>query len=313
MALSLEVEEVLKQFLRESAFTATGGVIMDLDGTAVHEEKGRIFIPPSVEFGLKANYEAGRHIIINSLRFPLSVMRTFGKEWLEIANAPIPAISMNGSQIGYVSRDELGELCFEEIDAFPLESERIDDVLAGVEKLLADGIREVLLFYYPRDWRKGEIIWTPIAEKVLHVKEKYKSASAITAVELETLRDELHSEEICMIFLLIERPADDLMAYQHLRPSSFFTREGIDKLFGTKAIAERLGFDFAHSIAVGDTQMDNFLDGAGMAVQVGNRELEFRGRHSTVRLADSFELGDFLFRLAELQQPEIQKSKSKNG
>src|SRR5688572_30756292 len=105
MALSLEVEEILKQFLRESAFTSTGGVITDLDGTAVHEENGRIFIPPPVEFGLKANYEAGRQIIINSLRFPLSVMRTFGKEWLEIANAPIPAVSMNGSQIGYVSRD----------------------------------------------------------------------------------------------------------------------------------------------------------------------------------------------------------------
>lgn len=302
MALSLEVDELLKTFLRESSFTETGGIVTDLDGTAVHEENGRIIIPPPVEFGLKANYEAGRRIVINSLRFPLSVMRTFGKEWLAAANAPIPTVSMNGSQIGYVTRDANDELCFEEIDAFPLEAEQIDEVLAGVQKLLGDGIREVLLFYYPRDWRKGEIIWTPIAEKVLYVKEKYLSASAVTAVEMEKLKEELHAEEICMIFLLIERPADDLMAYQHSRPSSFFTRRGVDKLFGTQAIADALGFDYAHSIAAGDTAMDNFLSGAGMAIQVGHRELEFRGLHSTVRLANSFELGDFLFRLAELQR-----------
>lgn len=302
MALSLEVDELLKKFLRESNFTATGGVITDLDGTAVHEENGRIFIPQPVEFGLKANYEAGRNIVINSLRFPLSVMRTFGKEWLAVSGAPIPAISMNGSQLGYVSRDENDELSFEEIDAFPLEAAEIYEVLAGVKNLLDDGIREVLLFYYPRDWRKGEIIWTPVAEKVLHVKEKYRSASAVTAVELETLSEQLHAEEICMIFLLIERPADDLMAYQHSKPSSFFTHRGVDKLFGTQAIAKHLDFDFAHSIAAGDTQMDNFLDGAGMAVQIGSRELDFRGKHSTIRLANSFELGDFLFRLAELQR-----------
>ena len=302
MALSLEVENALKQFYRESRFAEAGGVVTDLDGTAVHEEHGRIYIPEPVEFGLRAIYETGRPVVINSLRFPLSVMRTFGKEWLAIAKAPIPAVSMNGSQIGYVTRDANDELCFEEIDAFPLEAAQIDDVLAGVRKLLDDDIREVLLFYYPRDWRKGEIIWTPVAEKVLHVKEKYRSASAVTAVELETLREELHSEEICMIFLLIERAADDLMAYQHSRPSSFFTRPGVDKLSGTQAIADALGFDYAHSIAAGDTAMDNFLSGAGMAVQVGRHELDFRGRHSTVRLADSFELGDFLFRLAELQR-----------
>lgn len=147
----------------------------------------------------------------------------------------------------------------------------------------------------------GEIIWTPIAEKVIHVKEKYASASSVTAIELTKLQEQLHAEEICMIFLLIERPADDLMAYQHSRPSSFFTRRGVDKLFGTQAIAEYLGIDLVHSVAAGDTPMDNFLSGAGLAVQVGGRDLEFRGIHSTVKLANSFELGDFLFRLAELQ------------
>ncbi|HSK73575.1 MAG TPA: HAD hydrolase family protein [Pyrinomonadaceae bacterium] len=302
MALSSEVENALKQFYRESRFAEAGGVITDLDGTAVHEEHGRIYIPEPVEFGLKAIYETGRPVILNSLRFPLSVMRTFGKEWLAIAGAPIPVVSMNGSQIGYVTRDEKDELCFDEINAFPIESQQIDDVLKGVEKLLDDDIREVLLFYYPRDWREGEIIWTPIAEKVLHVKEKYTSASSVTAVELPKLREQLHSEEICMIFLLIERPSDDLMAYQHSKPSSFFTRQGVDKLFGTKEIAAHLGIDLAHSVAAGDTPMDNFLSGVGMAVQVGGFNLDFRGLHSTVKLGNSFELGDFLFRLAGLQR-----------
>lgn len=302
MALSTQHNSLLKQFIRQSRFTEKGGIITDLDGTAIHEEHGRIYIPEPVEFALKRLYQTGRPVILNSLRFPLSVMRTFGKEWLAIANAPIPVVSMNGSQLGFVGRDENNELSFEEITAFPLEAEQIDEVLAGVQKLLDDDIREVLLFYYPRDWRMGEIIWTPIAEKVIHVKEKYASASSVTAIELTKLREQLHAEEICMIFLLIERPADDLMAYQHSRPSSFFTRRGVDKLFGTQAITEYLGIDLEHSVAAGDTPMDNFLSGAGLAVQVGGRDLEFRGIHSTVKLANSFELGDFLFRLAELQK-----------
>jgi hydroxymethylpyrimidine pyrophosphatase-like HAD family hydrolase len=296
--LSSEVTEVVDQFFRSSAFTEKGGVITDLDGTAVHEDKGRIYIPEPVEFGLRAIYERGRPVVLNSLRFPLSVMRTFGKEWLAIAQAPIPVISMNGSQTGFVTTDEKGELCFEEIAAFPLSANEIDSVLAGVDALLDDDIREVLLFYYPRDWRLGEIIWTPVAEKVLHVKEKYKSASSVIAVEADKLAEMLHSEEICMIFLLIERPADDLMAYQHSKPSSFFTAKGVDKLSGTMALAEPLNFDLASSVGAGDTLMDVFLNGVGLSVQVGPQELPFRGSHNTIKLQNSFELGDLLFHLA---------------
>jgi hydroxymethylpyrimidine pyrophosphatase-like HAD family hydrolase len=296
--LSSEVTEVVEQFFRSSAFTEKGGVITDLDGTAVHEDKGRIYIPEPVEFGLRAIYERGRPVVLNSLRFPLSVMRTFGKEWLAIAQAPIPVISMNDSQTGFVTTDEKGELCFEEIAAFPLSANEIDSVLAGVDALLEDDIREVLLFYYPRDWRLGEIIWTPVAEKVLHVKEKYKSASSVIAVEADKLAEMLHSEEICMIFLLIERPADDLMAYQHSKPSSFFTAKGVDKLSGTMALAEPLNFDLASSVGAGDTLMDVFLNGVGLSVQVGPQELPFRGSHNTIKLQNSFELGDLLFHLA---------------
>lgn len=302
MAFDEQTALALEDFVRGSKFTSKGGVVMDLDGTAVHEENGRTYIPQPVEFGLKALYDRGHPVVLNSLRFPLSVMRTFGKEWLAISGAPIPIISMNGSQIGYVQRDEKDELCFEEMAAFPLLPDEIDPVLAGVDALLEGDIRDVLLFYYPRDWREGEIIWTPVAEKVIHVKEKYTSASSVTAVEINKLRELLHAEDICMIFLLIERPADDLMAYQHSRPSSFFTAKGVDKLSGTQAAAARLGFELEHSVGAGDTVMDGFLNGVGLAVQVGSRELSFRGLQNTVRVQNSLELGDVLFRLAGLQE-----------
>jgi hydroxymethylpyrimidine pyrophosphatase-like HAD family hydrolase len=297
MALDPKIGEAVDVFLYESDFLDSGGVITDIDGTAVHEFDGRVYIPEPVEFGLKALYDRGRPVVLNSLRFPLSVMRTFGKEWLAISGSRIPVISMNGSQLGYVGFDENEDLCFDEMIAFPLSSNEIDAVLAGVDALLADDIRDLLLFYYPRDWRMGEIIWTPIAEKVDHVKQKYVSASAVTAVEASRLAEDLHRDEICMIFLLIERPADDLMAYQHSRPSSFFTAKGVDKLSGTRVMSDRLGFQLDHSVGAGDTAMDNFLSGVGLSIHVG-RELEFRGTRSTERVADSLQLGDLLFRLA---------------
>src|SRR5688572_26773118 len=204
MSLNLQIENAIGDFAGTSGFTERGGVIIDLDGTAVHEENGRIFIPGPVELGLKALYDRGRPVVLNSLRFPLSVMRTFGQEWLSISTLPIPTVSMNGSQVGYVQRDEKGEIIFEEVAAFPLTANEIDAVITGVEALISDNIRDVLLFYYPRDWRMGEIIWTPVAEKITHVKEKYASASSVTAVELPKLQEQLHQEEICMIFLLIE-------------------------------------------------------------------------------------------------------------
>jgi hydroxymethylpyrimidine pyrophosphatase-like HAD family hydrolase len=300
---NLDVDAALKQFLMQSDFTQNGGVVTDLDGTAVHEEHGRVYIPERVEVGLKQLYELGRPVVLNSLRFPLSVMRTFGKEWLAIANAPIPVVSLYGSQIGYVTRDKEGELCFEEIDAFPLAAAEIDDVLDGVQRMVDDGIRDVLMFYYPRDWRMGEIIWTPVAEKVIHVKEKYTSASAVSAVELAKLREQLHAEEICMIFLLVEVPQDQLMAYQHTKRSNFFTRKGVNKLTGSQEIARRLGFDLAHSIGAGDSEMDTFMGGVGLAVQVGNNpNFKFKGLSQTIKIDTIFELGDLLLRLAQLER-----------
>lgn len=53
----------------------------DLDGTAVHELEGRAMLSRTMELGLKRVHERGREVLINTLRFPLSVMRVFGAEW----------------------------------------------------------------------------------------------------------------------------------------------------------------------------------------------------------------------------------------
>jgi hydroxymethylpyrimidine pyrophosphatase-like HAD family hydrolase len=300
MALSEEAEAKLHQFIQRSAFASSGVVITDLDGTAVHEYQGRITIPKEVELGLMRHYERGRPLILNSLRFPLSVIRTFGQDWYKLSNAPIPTITLNGSLSGFVKQTDEGELAFEEAAAFPLTNDEIIEALKGVEGLLAGGIRNVLVFYYPRDWRIGEVIWTPVPENIVYVKEKYLSASAVTAVEFSKLRDQMLAEDICMIFLLIDAPEDQLMAYQHTKRSNFITHKGVDKLFGARAMAEQLQCDLKDSIGAGDTELDTFLAGVGLAVIVGNNQLSFQGSIETIKLNTSFELGGLLFRASEL-------------
>ena len=92
------------------------------------------------------------------------------------------------------------------------------------------------------------------------------------------------------------------MAYQHARPSSFVTHVGTDKLAGAKRLARALGFDLAQSIGAGDTPMDTFMKGCGLAVQVGGMTLEYKGLAGTVQVPDSAALGEVLQRLAALQR-----------
>lgn len=297
--LDEEVIGTLTRFVDGSGFAQTGAVITDLDGTALHEDQGRIYIPEVVELGFRRLHDRGRPFVLNSLRFPLSVLRTFGRDWYGISNSPIPTVTLNGSLLGHVVQDSEGQMSFEEMDAFPLSAEEIDRTVDTVERLLADGVREVLLFYYPRDWRAGEVIWTPVPERVLSVKEKYVSASSVTAVEPARLREVLHAEDICMMLLLLDLPQDRLMAYQHTQRSSFVTRAGVDKLFGAQRIAELLRFDLSASVGAGDTEMDRFLSGVGLAVLVGSIPLEFRGALATLSIRNSLELGELLFELAE--------------
>jgi hydroxymethylpyrimidine pyrophosphatase-like HAD family hydrolase len=304
MPLTEEVEDVVRAFLKESGFASAGGVVTDLDGTALHESQGRIYIPKPVELGFKELHDLGRPFVLNTLRFPLSVLRTFGRDWYSVSNAPIPAVTLNGSLLGYVTKDSGDGMSFEEIAAYPLAADEIDAALDGVQALLEGGFKDVLLFYYPRDWRTGEIIWTPSPESVLPVKERYVSASSVTAVQFGKLRNQLHAEEICMMFLLVNAPKEQLMAYQHTRRSNFFTQRGVDKLFGAERMAEALRFDLARSMGAGDTELDRFLSGVGLAVLVGGLHLEFKGQMATLRLKDSFDLGDLLFRTAAILRQE---------
>src|ERR1051325_11358594 len=299
MPLSDEAEAKLQKFIQQSSFATSGVVVTDLDGTAVHEYQGRIIIPKEVELGLMRHYERGRPLVLNSMRFPLSVIRTFGQDWYKLSNAPIPTVSLNGSLLGFVKKTDRSELVFEEAAAFPLTKEEIIETLEGVEALLNAGIENVLVFYYPRNWRVGEVIWTPHPKNILAVKEKYRSASAVTAVDLPRLREQLLAEDICMIFLLIDAPEDQLMAYQHTKRNNSITHKGVDKLFGARAMSELLHCDLRASMGAGDAELDTFLAGVGLALIVGNQELVFHGLVDTIKLNNSFELGNLLFRAAE--------------
>ena len=297
-----EVEETLQAFVRGSQFATSGAVITDLDGTAVLEREGRVFVAPEVEFGLKHVRDLGRPVAINTLRFPLNVVRTFGRAWASITDAPLPLVSLNGAITGHLVHSRGDAVVFEEIDAVPLTAAEIDEVLAGVRGLVDGGVTELLLFHYPRDWTAGEIIWTPDPARVDAARAKYRSASEVFSGEVAEVEARLREREICMIFLLVEVPQDRLMAYQHAKPSSFVTHGGIDKLAGTERLAAALGFDLAQSVGAGDTPMDSFMRGCGLAVHVGGMLLEHKGLARTVRVADSAALGDVLQRLAILQK-----------
>jgi hydroxymethylpyrimidine pyrophosphatase-like HAD family hydrolase len=293
-------EAILKDFIEASSFRTKGAVITDLDGTAVHEFQGKIVIPKEVEYGLLHHYRSGRPIVLNSLRFPLSVLRTFGTEWYKLSNAPIPTVTLNGSLIGHIKKTTDEELEFVEVAAFPLTKEEITSTLKGVQNLIDAGFNNVVLFYYPRDWRIGEVIWTPSPQNIIPLKEKYTSASAVTAVELDKLGEQLTNEDICMMVLLIDAPEDQLMAYQHTQRNNFITHHGIDKLQGALKMGEVLDFELSESLGAGDTPMDTFLSGVGLATIVGPMELNFRGLRNTIKLSSSIELGLLLYKAYEL-------------
>lgn len=288
----------LQSFLRQSRWHERGAVITDLDGTAVHEREGVALLSKEIEFALKAVHDRGRAVIVNSLRFPLSVIRVFGQEWHRVTGAAIPLVSLKGAQVGQVVRAASGEFAFEAFESFVLGTGEIDDVAKGVEGWIGRGVEELLVFFYRRDWRQGEIIWTPSAERIPHVARKYRSASSVFSGPAAALREALLAEPVCMVFMLIDVPADRLMAYQHTDRSSFFTQPGIDKRHGAISIARHLGVSLADSLGAGDAPPDNFLAECGFAVIVGPGALESKGTRATVRVADPPELGRLLAALA---------------
>ena len=305
MALPASQSAQLQHFFNHSKFDECGGLITDLDGTAIHEFEGHYSIPQSVQLGLDKIYDLGRPIVLNTLRFPLSVIRTFGKEWYKISNSPIPTVLMNGSQLGYIMQNNEGNFLYNEIDAFPLEPTEIAAVLQIITSFIKNNDLDLLVFYYPRDWEQGEIIWTPLPSKIDMVQKKYMSASKVYSSSLENLQSDLHDQEICMIFLLIDVPQDRLMAYQHTKRNNFFTHKGVDKDFGAQQIANHLQFELKHSIGAGDTEMDSFLRSVGLAIHVGNPLLTYEGLLPPIKVKNSSEFGEIIFELAPMQRNVI--------
>jgi len=295
--------EKLRRFFEKHDF-ARGCLVLDLDGTALTEDQGRIFISTTVQAGIRAINEFKRPIILNTLRFPLSVIRTIGNEWYELADIPVPTVLLNGSLLGHIHRTS-EHLEYEEIAAYPMAGREINVVLDGVRELLGKSIDDVLLFYYARDWRLGEALWTPKAERVELLKRKFMSASKVASCSVEQLNDELLSQDICMMSLFVDRHEDTLMSYQHSKRNSFFTRKGVNKAYGLQQIAKQLKVSLDDSVAAGDTEMDTFLSEAGLAVIVGGALLPFRGKTDTLHVSNPSALGEFLSTMANAARKPV--------
>jgi hypothetical protein len=289
-----EAADLLRRFLSSGRFARHGAVITDLDGTAVLEREGRIYLPPEVELGLQRVHALGRPVIVNTLRFPLSVIRVFGDEWHRATGTDLPLVSMKGSQIGRIVTSASGETSFEEWHATALLESEIAEVMKGVRGLVDSGVDDLLVFRYPRDWRQGERIWTPDPSRTEHVARKYLSASAVESGEVAQLEAALLAEQHCMVFLLVDAPADRLMAYQHTQTTSFFTHAGVCKRTGAEDMARHLGIDLDASIGAGDAPPDDFLSACGFAIIVGNNSVDYRGIEQTVRVSGIPALGELL-------------------
>jgi hydroxymethylpyrimidine pyrophosphatase-like HAD family hydrolase len=288
--------ESLRKFAEASNLAKTF-LALDLDGTALLEDHGKVFISSSVEKGVKAIHDFQIPVVLNTLRFPMSVINTVGEAWYQIADVPILTVLLNGSVLGYIKCDD-GDLHYEELAAFPMTQLEITSMLKGVAQLIEDGIDELLVFFYSRDWKEGETLWTPKKERVPALRKKFVSASRVFSGSVDELTGELLRREICMASLFVDRPQDLLMAYQHSKRNSFFTTEGVNKASGLRAVAEKINRSCTESLGAGDTEMDTFLSEVGFAVIVGGAKLRFRGRQETIRVATPQELGNVLLAYA---------------
>ncbi len=283
---------------------------LDLDGVVLVEERGNVFVSREVEQGIRDLTSVGWSVIINSLRFPLSIIRNIGPAWLSIYGADIPAVLMNGSLIGFFKNKD-GEVVFEESAAFPLASNEIDKIVEGIKVALeisvSGGVRDMAFFFYPRDWRRGEIVWVPEGTHVDAVRHNYGNATDVVAWSLSELREKLHAADICMAMLLIEKIDMDKQtdehvkqAYQHTKPMDFFTTSGVNKMTGSAVIANKLKISLADSAGAGDSEMDTFLCAVGLAVRVGRDKVPFEGIRHTIDVDGPPELGEAMRSLSVL-------------
>ncbi|KAA6436750.1 HAD hydrolase family protein [Dyadobacter flavalbus] len=296
MPLTSQQNQIISDFTSRPEFIEKGGLITDLDGTVIQQHEGRYFMPEEVGAGLTELYLSNCTVIINSMRFPLSVINTFANDWYGMSHASIPLVSLNGSQAGYIHKEE-SSFTFEEVMAFPLTADEIGHLISDVDAILNNG-RSALVFYYPRDWKKGEIIWTPVQEKVDETRDKYRSASTVYSSNLDTLKEHLLAEDICMIFLLPVEVQSDT-PFQHTDHKDFYSHEQVNKLYGAKKFLSHLGLDMQHFIGAGDTPMDVFLKEAGLVLKVGKLNLNFECASEVIELEQIIDIAEVFTTVAE--------------
>lgn len=298
MALTEEQKQIIQDFVSQPDFRQYGGVITDLDGTIVQHQDGNYFVPAQVQAGLKNLYQANCPIILNTLRFPISIIKTFASVLYPIAQNSIPVISLNGSQWGYILPGANEEYSFTEVGAQPLRPAEIKNFMADIRLLVQQKLPHIAAFYYPRDWTKGEIIWSAEEDRVAEMKQTYKSASWIYSSSLSVLEKNLAAEEISMIFLLVKK---DLIQGAHLQHNikDFYTTANINKLTGAHAFVNQLRRNLKHFIGAGDTPMDVFLKETGAVIKVGNLPLDFSCQATILPVETVSEIGEVFTQIAE--------------
>ncbi|MDQ4142092.1 MAG: HAD hydrolase family protein [Bacteroidota bacterium] len=298
MALTEKQKKIIQDFASHPDFRQYGGLMTDLDGTIVQHQDGNYFIPPEVQAGLHNLYQVNCPIILNTIRFPISVIKTFAAVLYPIAQNPIPVISLNGSQWGYISQGKDEEFSFTEAGAQPLKSTEIKSFMADIQLLIQNKVPNIAVFYYPRHWTKGEIIWSAEEDRVAEIAQTYKSASWVYSSNLTVLEENLVAEEISMIFLLVKK---DQIQGTHLQYNikDFYTTAGVNKLAGAHAFVNQLRSNLKNFIGAGDTPMDVFLKETGAVIKVGDLPLHFDCQATILPVDTVSEIGEVFNQIAE--------------
>ena len=123
MALDRHQKKLIRDFSKRQEFIQLGGVLTDLDGTVIKEKSGESYMPQEVQHGLARMYGASCPVIINTLRFPLSIINNFANKWHRLTQDSIPVVTLNGAQSGYIIKQK-EKFTFQETVAFPLTEKR---------------------------------------------------------------------------------------------------------------------------------------------------------------------------------------------
>lgn len=297
MALTEEQIKLIQDLAGQPGFRQYGGLITDLDGTIVQHQEGNYIIPMEVQAGLQHLYQGDCAVILNTIRFPVSIIKTFAAILYPIAQNPLPVISLNGSQWGYILATENGEFSFTEAGATPLKPEELQHFIADLKLLIQNKVPNITVFYYPRDWTKGEIIWSAEEDRVAEITQTYQSASRVYSSSLEILEENLLAEDISMIYLLVKK---SLIPGAHLQHNlkDFYTSAGVNKLAGAHAFINQLGRNLQYFIGAGDTPMDVFLKETGAVIKVGSLSLGFDCQQAILPVDTVAEIGEVFVQIA---------------